>query len=155
MDSYRIEFARSATKDLRDIDRQWIPRIFAAIEQLAENPLPIGCKKLVGSEHTYRIRVGDYRIVYDMKNNDLVVYVIRVRHRRDVYKEQSIPQQIRDSPHNLRLTPLVRVAINNDKSHKSPYFDLHLSHIPSIRKKPPQNRVSNRVPLSSRLPAFS
>lgn len=86
MDSYRIEFARSATKDLRGIDRQWIPRIFAAVEQLAENPLPIGCKKLVGSEHTYRIRVGDYRIVYDMQNNDLVVYVIRVRHRRDVYK---------------------------------------------------------------------
>ena len=86
MDSFRIEFARSATKDLRGIDRQWIPRILEAIENLADNPLPGGCKKLVGSEHTFRIRVGDYRIVYDIQGSELVVYVVRVRHRRDVYR---------------------------------------------------------------------
>jgi mRNA interferase RelE/StbE len=86
MDSFRIEFARSATKDLRGIDRQWIPRILEAIENLADNPLPVGCKKLVGSEHTFRIRVGDYRIVYDIQGSELVVYVVRVRHRRDVYR---------------------------------------------------------------------
>lgn len=86
MASFRVEFARSATKDLRGIDRQSIPRILAAIEELTDNPLPIGCKKLVGSEHTYRIRVGDYRIVYDFQDTTLVVFVVRVRHRRDVYR---------------------------------------------------------------------
>jgi mRNA interferase RelE/StbE len=86
MDSYRIEFARSATKDLRAIDRQWIPRIISAIDGLADDPMPSSCKKLAGSEHTYRIRVGDYRIVYDVHSTKLVVSVIRVRHRRDAYR---------------------------------------------------------------------
>jgi mRNA interferase RelE/StbE len=86
MDSFRIEFARSATKDLRAIDHQWVPRILVAIEGLADDPMPVGCKKLVGSEHTYRIRVGDYRIVYDIQNASLVVFVICIRHRRDVYR---------------------------------------------------------------------
>ena len=86
MASLRIEFARSATKDLRAIDRQWIPRILAAIETLAVDPRPIGCKKLVGSEHTYRIRVGDYRVIYDLQDGELVVFVVLVRHRRDVYR---------------------------------------------------------------------
>ena len=86
MASLRIEFARSATKDLRAIDRQWIPRIMAAIESLAEDPRPVGCKKPAGSEHTYRIRVGDYRVIYDIRDGELVVFVVRVRHRRDVYR---------------------------------------------------------------------
>lgn len=62
------------------------PRIASAIDALADDPRPSGCKKLVGSEHTYRIRVGDYRIVYDIQGAKLVVSVIRVRHRRDVYR---------------------------------------------------------------------
>ena len=86
MDSYRIEFAREATKDLRRIDRVWIPRIITAIENLADDPYPTGCKKLVGSEHTFRIRVGDYRVIYDIQNKVLVVLVVRIRHRRDVYR---------------------------------------------------------------------
>ena len=52
MASFRIEFARSAAKDLRAIDRQWIPKIVAAIEMLADEPRPGGCKKLVGSDFT-------------------------------------------------------------------------------------------------------
>jgi len=86
MGSYRIEFSRSATKDLRRIDRQWIPRILTAIEDLAIEPLPDGSKKLTGSEHTFRIRIGDYRVVYDIQGTDLIIHVVRVRHRRDVYK---------------------------------------------------------------------
>ena len=86
MASLRIEFARSATKDLRAIDRQWIPRILVAIEALAGEPQPIGCKKLAGSEHTYRIRVGDYRVIYDIHDDELVIFVVRVRHRRDAYR---------------------------------------------------------------------
>ena len=56
------------------------------MESLADDPMPVGGKKLVGSDHTYRIRVGDYRIVYDIQNARLIVFVIRVRHRRDVYR---------------------------------------------------------------------
>jgi mRNA interferase RelE/StbE len=86
MASWHIEFAKSAAKDLRAIDLQSIPRILAAIEALAGNPRPLGCKKLVGAEHTYRIRVGDYRVIYDIHDGELVVFVVRVRHRRDVYR---------------------------------------------------------------------
>jgi mRNA interferase RelE/StbE len=86
MDSLQIEFARSAIKDLRGIDRQWLPKIISAIEALSENPRPSGCKKLVGSEHTYRIRISDYRVIYDIQDHKMVVYVVRIRHRRDVYR---------------------------------------------------------------------
>ena len=86
MDSLRIEFARSATKDLRGIDRKWIPRIVAQIASLADDPRPAGCKKLVGSEHTYRIRIGDYRVIYEILDDVLVVLIVRIRHRRDVYR---------------------------------------------------------------------
>src|SRR5688572_937261 len=69
MDSLPIEFAKSATKDLRGIDRQWIPKIVAEIAMLADEPRPDGCKKLVGSEHTYRIRIGDYRVIYEIQDH--------------------------------------------------------------------------------------
>ena len=86
MACYHIEFARSAAKDLRGIDRQWIPKIVALIETLATEPRPSGCKKLAGSEHTYRLRMGDYRVVYEIEDGILRVLIVRVRHRRDVYR---------------------------------------------------------------------
>jgi mRNA interferase RelE/StbE len=86
MASYRVELSRSATKDLRAIDRKWIPKIVEAIEALESDPRPQGCKKLVGSDHTYRLRVGDYRVVYDIQDDMLIILVVRVRHRRDVYR---------------------------------------------------------------------
>ena len=81
-----VESARSATKDLRGIDPQWVPKVLAAIETLADDPRPAGFKKLVGSDHTYRIRIGDHRVIYELQGGDLLVLVIRVRHRRDVYR---------------------------------------------------------------------
>ena len=86
MDSLRVEFVRSATKDLRGIDRKWISKIIPAIEALADDPRPAGCRKLVGSEYSYRIRVGDYRVIYEIQDLELVVLIVRVRHRRDVYR---------------------------------------------------------------------
>jgi mRNA interferase RelE/StbE len=86
MGSYQVEIARSVSKDFRAIDKQWIPKILEVIEGLAIEPRPSGCKKLVGSEHTYRIRVGDYRVVYEINDGTLVILVIRVRHRRDAYR---------------------------------------------------------------------
>jgi len=86
MDSYRIEFVQSARKDIRAIDRQWIPKVVDAIYGLAQNPHPAGSKKLIGSERTYRIRVGDYRVIYDVEDIVRVVLITRVRHRKDVYR---------------------------------------------------------------------
>lgn len=58
----------------------------AAIERLAENPRPEGCRKLVGSDSSYRIRVGDYRVLYLIEDTVCIVEVERVRHRKDAYK---------------------------------------------------------------------
>ena len=67
---YKIRWRRSAVKAVKKIDRNKIPNILQAIEQLAENPTPINYKKMVGTAHSYRIRVGDYRIVYEIINED-------------------------------------------------------------------------------------
>jgi mRNA interferase RelE/StbE len=86
MATYRIEWKASALRELKNIDRQDVPRIVAAVGTLADNPFPAGVRKLQGAEHTYRIRVGDYRIVYEVYHDSVRIQIIRVRHRRDVYR---------------------------------------------------------------------
>jgi mRNA interferase RelE/StbE len=83
MGSYQIEIKPSASKELEKLPRQIIPGIVAAIQELAKHPYPQGVKKLTGFEHAYRIRVGDYRILYNIHENRLVIEIIRVRHRKD------------------------------------------------------------------------
>ncbi|PYK21812.1 MAG: type II toxin-antitoxin system RelE/ParE family toxin [Verrucomicrobia bacterium] len=78
---------KSTRKDLRRISREAISRIIAEVEKLADNPLPRGSEKLSGSERTYRIRVGDYRVVYELLHNAKIVEIQRVRHRKDVYRK--------------------------------------------------------------------
>lgn len=63
-----------------------ITRVVEAVSDLATNPYPPGVKKLVGSEQSYRIRIGDYRVVYEVIENRLVIEIVRVRHRKDVYR---------------------------------------------------------------------
>ena len=87
MASYRLEWRKSTKKDLRRIAAAHVPRIVAAVEALIDNPFPAGSVKLSGSERSYRIRVGDYRILYDVLTDRLVIEVIRLGHRRDVYSE--------------------------------------------------------------------
>jgi len=86
MASYKIEVKPSASRELEKLPREMIPRVVAVIRDLAENPYPQGVKKLAGFERTYRIRVGDYRILYDIFKKKLVIEIIRVRHRKDAYK---------------------------------------------------------------------
>ena len=86
MACYHVEISRSAAKDLRGIAKEWIPKIVAAIETLETDARPPSCKKLVGSDHTYRIRMGDYRVVYEVADHTLIVLVVRIRHRRDAYR---------------------------------------------------------------------
>jgi mRNA interferase RelE/StbE len=86
MASYKIEWKRSATKELKKLPPEIIKKILQAVGSLAENPLPDGVKKLVGSHHTYRIREGAYRIIYNVLADVVVIEIIRVGHRKDVYR---------------------------------------------------------------------
>jgi mRNA interferase RelE/StbE len=85
--AYRIEVQRSAEKELAALSSALQARIIKAIDGLAGDPRPNGCKKLSGSKNAYRVRVGEYRIVYEIYDGVLVVIVIRVAHRRQVYRE--------------------------------------------------------------------
>lgn len=84
--SYRIRWKQSATKELRKLPRALIPRVLEAVEGLATDPRPHGTRKLAGTEHSYRLRIGDYRVVYSIEDEVLTVHVVRIAHRRDVYR---------------------------------------------------------------------
>ena len=83
---YRILLERAAEKDLNRLAAQIHDRIITAIQTLARNPRPPGCRKLAGSKNDWRIRVGDYRVVYEIAEEIRIVRVNRVRHRREVYR---------------------------------------------------------------------
>ena len=84
--AWRIEIKPRAEKALGDIPNPHRRRIAKAIDGLARAPRPAGCVKLTGADNAYRIRVGDYRIVYEIADKVLIVYVVRVGHRKDVYR---------------------------------------------------------------------
>lgn len=86
MDEFIVTFARSARKELEALDNSVIVRIFTKIEMLTEEPRPAGCKKLVGQNDLWRIRVGDYRMIYTIDDEGKVVDVVAVRHRRETYQ---------------------------------------------------------------------
>jgi mRNA interferase RelE/StbE len=82
---YSIFLKDSVRKDLDSIPNTYLQRIITRIGSLAENPRPVGCEKLSGQEK-YRIRQGNYRIVYSIQNSQLTVWVVKVGHRREVYR---------------------------------------------------------------------
>jgi mRNA interferase RelE/StbE len=86
MASFRIEWKQSAKKELRKLPDQARHRILAVVDGLKEDPRPPGSKKLVGVEQTYRIRVGDYRVIYSFHASALCVEVIRVADRKVAYR---------------------------------------------------------------------
>ena len=86
MSSYRVTLARSAEKELLALGDPLVRRIFARIESLASSPRPPGCKKLEGRTGAWRIRVGEYRVIYTIDDGKRVVDVSAVRHRRDAYR---------------------------------------------------------------------
>jgi mRNA interferase RelE/StbE len=85
MASYKVEWKRSAVKELRGLPKDAVGRILRAVGELSENPYPVGARKLAGSEYTYRIREGSYRVLYTVTAASMVIEVIRVGHRKDVY----------------------------------------------------------------------
>lgn len=85
MASYKVTFKASVAKDLKRLGRLAAHRVLRAVESLQDNPFPSSSKRLIGSEHTFRIRVGDYRVIYIVNKQGREVEIQRVRHRRDVY----------------------------------------------------------------------
>jgi len=83
---YRVFLERAAEKDLRDLTSKLQDRVIVVLQKLAKNPRPSGCRKLSGSDNDWRIRVSDYRIIYDIDDAAEIVRVNRVRHRREVYR---------------------------------------------------------------------
>jgi len=83
---YRVEIARRAIKSIARLSLKEQLRIRAAIDLLAQQPRPPGCVALAGEDSVYRVRVGDYRILYQVIDKKLVIHVVRVGHRRDVYR---------------------------------------------------------------------
>jgi mRNA interferase RelE/StbE len=85
MASYRIVFKKSVAKDLRQIPKKDVQRILKRIDSLKEDPRPAGVEKLSGDEK-YRIRQGNYRILYMIEDKIITVTIVKVGHRRDVYR---------------------------------------------------------------------
>jgi mRNA interferase RelE/StbE len=83
---YRVFLERAAEKDLKRLSSEVHDRVIIAIRGLASDPRPPGCRKLAGSKRDWRIRVGDYRVVYEIADEIRIVRVNRVRHRREVYR---------------------------------------------------------------------
>lgn len=86
MASYRVELTASAEKQLRKLPKNDLPRVARALEMLALTPLPQGCRKLSGQTNTYRVRAGVYRIIYEILAAVVLVKVLKIGHRKDVYR---------------------------------------------------------------------
>jgi len=85
MAGYRMLFRRSVEKDFSSIPKRDVKRILNRIKTLEENPRPPGSEKLTGQER-YRLRQGRYRIVYSIQDDELTVWVVKIGHRKDIYR---------------------------------------------------------------------
>jgi len=85
MAAYKIFFKESVWKDFEPIPKKDLKKILQSIDRLSEDPRPRGCEKLTGQER-FRLRQGLYRIVYSIQDDELTVWVVKVGHRKDVYR---------------------------------------------------------------------
>lgn len=86
MSRFVLRWKKSAQKQLRRLPKATVIKLVALAESLVNDPHPDGCRKLTGTEHTYRVRSGDYRIVYQIDNGQLIIEVVKVGHRKEVYR---------------------------------------------------------------------
>lgn len=86
--TYRVEVAPAAVRQLRKLNPDARRPVQAAVELLADQPRPNAAKKLVGGDGEWRVRTGDYRIIYEIRNDVLLVLVVAVGHRRDIYQRR-------------------------------------------------------------------
>ncbi len=87
MDYYNIKWTSSSLKELKKLPKKVIPQIVIKVEELSKNPFPKRVRKLAGSADLFRIRFHDYRIVYRIEKNELIIVVLKVGHRKDVFKK--------------------------------------------------------------------
>ena len=85
--SYTVEFLPSAQRELTALPKDVQRRIASRIDALREDPRPSGARQLQGEDHLYRLRVGDYRVIYSIEGRRLVVVVVKIGHRREVYRK--------------------------------------------------------------------
>ncbi len=90
MARYELKLRPSVTKDLRGVPQEDVRRILDRIESLRDDPRPPGAEKL-STQERYRVRQGNYRIVYSVTDAELIVEVVKVGHRRDIYRGRSTP----------------------------------------------------------------
>ena len=83
---YEVCIERTAERDLKQLSADNFHRIISSIKSLSENPRPRGCRKISGSKNDWRIRVGDFRVIYEIDDKGKAVRVMRVRHRRSAYR---------------------------------------------------------------------
>ena len=86
MASYRVKYRTSVEKEIRSVPKDFADNIALRLDSLSQNPFPVDCRKLAGEE-AYRIRVGNYRIIYTVDIAEKIVMIERVRHRKDVYRK--------------------------------------------------------------------
>ena len=87
MAKHALRFSRAAIKEAEKLPNQVAARVALAIDRLAEDQRPIGSRKLQNEEDLWRLRVGDYRIIYEINGVERIVYIRRIRHRREVYRD--------------------------------------------------------------------
>ncbi len=83
---YEVYIEKTAENDLRRLPTSTFQRVIPQIRAFAQNPRPSGCQKLIGSKNDWRIRIGDYRVLYEIDEKAKAVRIMRVRHRREVYR---------------------------------------------------------------------
>ena len=83
---YEVFLERRAERDLKKLSAEIFYRVIPQLKALSENPKPSGCRKITGSKNHWHIRIGDYRIIYEIDEGEKAVKVMRIRHRREVYK---------------------------------------------------------------------
>ena len=86
MSGYAIHVKASAARDIAALPRDVVSRILQSIEDLSKTPLPFGVCRLSGAEHLYRVRVGDYRIIYAVQHTEREIIIFYIRHRRSAYR---------------------------------------------------------------------
>jgi mRNA interferase RelE/StbE len=87
MECYNIEWRPSTKKELKRISKAEVHRIIQAVEGLSDQPRPPGSRKLSGSDSTYRIRIGNHRVIYEIHDDVILIEVVKVGHRKDVYRK--------------------------------------------------------------------
>ncbi len=83
---YQVIFTKSAERELKKLPNQVITRVIPVIQKLANNPRPSGCIKLEGSSNRYRVRIGDYRILYLIEDQIKIIEIVGIRNRREAYE---------------------------------------------------------------------